>query len=85
MRQRLIYILKHNAFIQKMYRVIMSFVFKVWGAFLPTDDKLVIFVSFMGMGFNDSPKAIYDYMQSHSEYEGYRCVWALSIRKNIRI
>lgn len=76
MRQRLIYILKHNAFIQKMYRVIMSFVFKVWGAFLPTDDKLVIFVSFMGMGFNDSPKAIYDYMQSHSEYKGYRCVWA---------
>ena len=76
MRQRLIYILKHNAFIQKMYRIIMSFVFKVWGAFLPTDDKLVIFVSFMGMGFNDSPKVIYDYMQSHSEYKGYRCVWA---------
>lgn len=76
MRQRLIYILKHNAFIQKMYRVIMSFVFRVWGAFLPIDDKLVIFVSFMGMGFNDSPKAIYDFMQSHPEYKGYCCVWA---------
>jgi len=67
MRQRLIYIPKHNAFIQKLYRVIMSFVFKVWGVFLPTDDKLVIFVSFMGMGFNDSPKAIFDYMQAHPE------------------
>ena len=76
MRQRLIYILKHNAAIQKLYRVVMSFVFRVWGAFLPTDDKLVIFVSFMGMGFNDSPKTIYDYMQSHPEYKGYRCVWA---------
>lgn len=76
MRQRLIYILKHNAFIQKLYRVIMSFVFRVWGAILPTDDKLVIFVSFMGMGFNDSPKAIYDFMQSHEQYKGYRCVWA---------
>lgn len=76
MRKRLIYILKHNAFIQKMYRIIMSFVFKVWGLFLPIDDKLVIFVSFMGMGFNDSPKAIYDYMEDHSEYKGYRCVWA---------
>lgn len=76
MRQRLIYILKHNAFIQKLYRVIMSFVFRVWGAFLPTDEKLVIFVSFMGMGFNDSPKAIYDFMQSHEQYKGYRCVWA---------
>ena len=39
MRQRLIYILKHNAAIQKLYRVIMSFVFRVWGAFLPTDKK----------------------------------------------
>lgn len=76
MRQRLIYILKHNAVIQKLYRVFMSFVFRVWGALLPTDDKLVIFVSFMGMGFNDSPKAIYDYMQVHPEYKHYRCVWA---------
>ena len=76
MRQRLIYILKHNAVLQKLYRVIMSFVFRVWGALLPTDEKLVIFVSFMGMGFNDSPKAIYDYMQSHEEYKKYRCVWA---------
>ncbi len=76
MRQRLIYILKHNAVIQKLYRVIMSFVFRVWGALLPTDDKLVIFVSFMGMGFNDSPKAIFDYMQAHPEYKKYRCVWA---------
>ena len=76
MRQRLIYILKHNALIQKMYRIIMSFVFKVWGAFIPIDDKLVLFVSFMGIGFNDSPRVIYDYMQSHSEYAEYRCVWA---------
>jgi CDP-glycerol glycerophosphotransferase len=82
MRQRLIYILKHNAVIQKLYRVIMSFVFRVWGALLPTDDKLVIFVSFMGMGFNDSPKAIYDYMQAHPEYKQYRCIWAFEHPEN---
>ncbi len=76
MRQRLIYILKHNAFIQKLYRIIMSFVFRAWGVLLPVDEKLVIFVSFMGMGFNDSPKAIYNYMQGHPEYKQYRCVWA---------
>lgn len=76
MRQRLIYILKHNALIQKLYRVIMSFVFRVWGAFTKTDENLIIFVSFMGMGFNDSPKAIYDHMRSHEEHKKYRCVWA---------
>jgi len=76
MRDRLIYILKHYAFIQKFYRLVMSFVFRIWGFFVKTDDRLVIFVSFMGKGFNDSPKAIYYYMKSHPEYEKYRCVWA---------
>lgn len=76
MRQRLIYILKHNAALQKIYRVVMSSVFRAGGAALPIDDKLVIFVSFMGMSFNDSPKAIYEYMQNHDEYKQFRCVWA---------
>ncbi len=76
MRQRLIYILKHNAVIQAIYRVVMSFVFRVMGVFTPTDENLVLFVSFMGMNFNDSPKAIYDYMKAHPEYKKYRCVWA---------
>ena len=76
MRQRLIYILKHNAVIQKLYRVIIGILFRLWGKFLPIDDNLVIFVSYMGMKCNDSPKAIYDYMQAHPEYKHYRCVWA---------
>lgn len=76
MRQRLIYILKHNSAIQTLYRVIMSFVFRVWGLFIKTDENLALFVSFMGLNFNDSPKAIYDYMQAHTEYKNYRCVWA---------
>ena len=30
----------------------------------------------MGLNFNDSPKAIYDYIQAHPEYKNIRCVWA---------
>lgn len=82
MRDRLIYILKHNKLIQKLYVVIMSFVFKVWGTFLKTDDKLVLFVSFMGKNFNDSPKVLYDYMHTHPEYKGYHCVWAFEHPEN---
>lgn len=76
MRQRVIFILKHNCALQKLYCVIMSFLFRIIGAFYKTDDNLILFVSFMGMGFNDSPKAIYDYIKSHPEYKKYRCVWA---------
>lgn len=76
MRKRLIYILKHNAAIQAIYRFVMSIVFRVMGFFIPTDENLVLFVSFMGMSFGDSPKAIYDYMKAHPEYSGFLCVWA---------
>lgn len=79
MRQRLIFILKHNSYLQAVYRVVMSFVFRFLGLFIPVDDHLVIFVSFMGMGFNDSPKAIYEYMKSHPEYKDYKCVWAFEL------
>ena len=61
MKQRLIYLLKHNLFIQKMYSICMSAFFKVLGLFVPLDSEMVLFVSFMGSKFNDSPKAIYDY------------------------
>lgn len=77
MRQRLIYVLKHNTILQKLYRVIMSTLFCVCGLFIKTDERLVLFVSFMGMGVNDSPKTIYDYMREHAEYKKFKCVWAL--------
>lgn len=76
MRQRLIYILKHNSKVQFFYRVIMGFLFRVWGLFVSTDNSLILFVSFMGKGFNDSPKVIYDYIQSHPEYSKFQCIWA---------
>lgn len=78
MRQRLIYIIKHNAAIHTIYRVVMSFVFRVMGLFVKTDDNLILFVSFMGMNFNDSPKAIYDYMKVQPKYSGYKSIWAFA-------
>lgn len=76
MRRRLIYILKHNAAIQAIYRVVMGFLFRTAGQFIKTDENLILFVSFMGLSFNDSPKAIYDYLKSHAEYSEYKCIWA---------
>lgn len=82
MKQRLIYLLKHNMLIQKLYKICMSLVFRVIGVFLPTDSELVLFSSFMGGGFNDSPKAIYDYMRTHPGYDRYKCVWAFETPEN---
>ena len=54
----------------------MSFVFRLWGCFIKTDDNLVLFVSFMGMNYNDSPKVIFDYIKKDPKYNHLKCVWA---------
>ena len=40
------------------------------------DDKLVYFQTFSGRGYSDSPKAMYEYMLSASEYSDFRFVWS---------
>ncbi len=82
MKQRLVYILKHNMFIQRFYKVCMSFVFRLIGLFVATDKDLVLFSSFMGSKFNDSPKAIYDAMCADMGYSRYKCIWAFDNPEN---
>lgn len=43
---------------------------------LPVEKNLIIFESFMGRKYTDSPKAIYEYMLNSSEYTEYNFVWA---------
>ena len=77
MRDQLIYLLKHNAFLQAAYRSCMGSAFRLASIFQPVDDRLILFSSFMGKGVNDSPKAIFDYIKTCETYQDYRCVWAL--------
>lgn len=76
MKQRLIYILKHNTALQKIYKICMSLVFRFLGVFIPIDENLVLISSFMGSNFNDSPKAIYESVRLNPKYDGLRFVWA---------
>ena len=76
MKQRLIYILKHNTVLQKIYKVCMSLVFRFLGFFIPTDENLVLISSFMGSNFNDSPKVIYESVRSNPQYNNLKFVWA---------
>lgn len=44
-------------------------------ASMPVDNKLVIFESFMGRKYADSPKAIYEYMLNSPDFNDYRFMW----------
>lgn len=82
MRERIIYLLKHNKVVQFMYRKIFSLLFKLIGLFVHTDDNLVIFISYMGTKFCDSPRDIYEFLQSHEQYCNLKCVWAFEHPEN---
>ena len=76
-RARLDYVLKHNYAVNRLFNWSVSSFMKLWGLFVPTDEQMVIF-SGHTRKYNDSPKALYEYMLAHSEaYSKYRCVWAL--------
>ena len=85
MKEKIAFLLKHNMIIQKTYRVVLSTLFRLIGMFVKTDNKLILFSSFSGKGFNDSPKAIYDYLISNGRYNEYRLVWAINNPKDYKL
>ncbi len=76
LKKRLEFILKHNTGIQFLYKHVMSGVFRCMGLFTKTDNKLILFNSFGGRKFNDSPKVLFDAMLVDSRFAGYQFVWA---------
>lgn len=76
MKKRLEYILKHNLFIQNVYKVIFSNFFRIMGFFIKTDEKLVLLNSFGGRKYNDSPKVLFEYMVNDPQYTDFKYVWA---------
>lgn len=83
-RARLDYVLKHNYLINRTFRFAMSTLMRAWGCFVRTDDMLIIF-SGHSRRYNDSPRAIYEYIIANVEYSGYKFVWALEDPENVNI
>lgn len=84
LRARLDYLLKHNRFVNKAFRSTMSTLMKTWGLFIPMNKKMILF-SGHGRKYNDSPRAIYEYMILHEKYKDYIYIWALEDPDNTDI
>lgn len=76
LRARVDYVLKHNIVINKSFKFLASTGVKAMGLFTPVDEKSVIF-SAHSRKYNDSPKAIYEYMITRPEFKDYTFYWAL--------
>lgn len=75
-RAKLDYLLKHNTIINKTFKVLASACFKALGLFIPIDEKAILF-SAHGRKYNDSPKAIYEYLIAQAQYADYKFYWAI--------
>ena len=76
MKQKLTNFLKYNKVAYSIYYAVMSFCIGILKLFVKTDDRLILFNSFAGRRFDDSPKAIYDVMKKDSRFGSYKLVWA---------
>lgn len=76
MKSELIEYVKNSRLIYSLYFYVMSFFVKLLRVFVKTDPHLILFVSYGGRHFNDSPKCIYEAIKRDKRFEGYKFVWA---------
>lgn len=76
MRDRIIAFVKFHPTIANILWGGMRFLLKVWGLFIPVKEKTMIFSSFGGRMFDDSPKALYDKICSMDEFNDWSLKWA---------
>ena len=83
-RAKLDYILKHNQIVNKVFRGVASFGVRTMGLFIPVDEKAILF-SGHTRKYNDSPRAIYEYMIKDPRFSEYTFYWALDNPNEIDI
>lgn len=76
MKEKLANIIKYFKWIYFVYYYSFSFFINFLKLFVKPDDKLILFNSFAGRKYDDSPKAIYEAMLSDKRFQGYKFVWA---------
>lgn len=75
-KEDLINRVKGSKIIYTLYYYVMSFFVKALKLMVKPEAHLVLFVSYGGRYFNDSPQCLYEAMKKDSRFDGYKLVWA---------
>ncbi len=76
MKNLIVSFVKYFKAIYKIYFYICSFAVNILKIFVKPDDKLILFVSFGGKKYDDSPKSIYEKMKDDKRFKDFKFVWA---------
>lgn len=83
-RAKLDYLLKHNKIAYALFRSIGNVCFRFLGVIFQVDENTIIF-SGHGRNYNDSPRAIYEYMIKQAEFDKFKFYWALEDPSSVDI
>lgn len=84
MKATIEYWMKHNKAFYVFVNTSLSTLMRIWGLFIKTDDHMILFNA-QGRKYNDSGKALYEYMYNRPEFKGYTFVWALEDPQNVDV
>ena len=71
------YIIKYSPLVYNLYFYIVSGLIRFMGLFVKCDKKMILFNSFGGRKYDDSPRAIFEAMLEDERFKDFRLVWAL--------
>ncbi len=78
-------LLKNNKFIYYLYSNIINSVLSFFRLFIKIDNKMILFNSFGGKRYDDSPRCIFEYMKKNSRYSDYKFYWGINDPKKCDI
>ena len=71
-------LLKNNRIIYNIYSLLMNAILNGLKMFIKVDEKIILFNSFGGKKYDDSPKAIFEYMLESQRYSDYKFYWGIN-------
>ncbi len=76
LKQSIKNLVKYFKFLYIVYFYVGSGAVRMLRLFVRRQERMILFVSFGGKKYDDSPKAIYEYMLRDKRFEKFRFVWA---------
>ena len=78
MRKRIKAIVKNSSLLYSIYYYMGSAVLRILGLFIRTDRNLILFVSYGGKKYDDSPRVVYEYLLHNPISLKHKYVWAFT-------
>ncbi len=76
MKKKLINIIKYTPILYSVYYHVMNLIINVIGFFVRTDKNLILFNSYAGRKYDDSPRVIFEQMKTDERFRDTKIVWA---------